>query len=98
MLYSTPVYIVSGSGDGTCRVWDLASRQQVGQPLTGHTASVCSVAVSGDAEGGWSVVYEEDDPALAPAASNRSVKVVAVDRLETAVPSIERARADAGGV
>ena len=29
--------IVSGSGDKTVRVWDAATGQPVGQPLTGHT-------------------------------------------------------------
>ena len=37
--------IVSGSDDGTVRVWDAATGQPVGQPLTGHTGGVSAVAV-----------------------------------------------------
>ena len=37
--------IVSGSYDGTVRVWDLASGQPVLGPLTGHEAMVSAVAV-----------------------------------------------------
>ena len=32
--------IVSGGGDGTVRVWDLATGAPIGQPLTGHTGAV----------------------------------------------------------
>ena len=32
--------IVSGSEDGTVRVWDAATGQPVGPPLTGHTGPV----------------------------------------------------------
>ena len=37
--------IVSGSDDGTVRVWDAATGTPVGAPLTGHTGPVWSVAV-----------------------------------------------------
>ena len=37
--------IVSGSEDGTVRVWDAATGQPVGPPLTGHTGAVSAVAV-----------------------------------------------------
>ena len=40
--------IASGSGDNTVRVWDAATGQPVGQPLTGHTDAVFSVAFSPD--------------------------------------------------
>jgi WD40 repeat protein len=38
--------VVSGGDDQTVRVWDLASGQSVGEPLTGHTGSVRGVAVA----------------------------------------------------
>jgi len=34
--------LASGSDDGTVRLWDVASRQPVGGPLTGHTGGVSS--------------------------------------------------------
>ena len=40
--------IVSGSNDGTLRIWDAATGQQVGAPLTGHSLGVRSVAFSRD--------------------------------------------------
>ena len=39
-------YIVSGSADGTVRVWNMDTGRQVGEPLTGHADSVLSVAIS----------------------------------------------------
>jgi WD40 repeat protein len=39
---------VSGNDDKTVRVWDAGTGQQVGDPLTGHTAPVESVAFSPD--------------------------------------------------
>jgi WD40 repeat protein len=41
-------YFVSGSWDKTLRLWDAATAQQIGQPVTGHTDSVLSVAFSPD--------------------------------------------------
>jgi WD40 repeat protein len=35
---------VTGSDDGTVRVWDLTSGEPIGQPFTGHTKPVRSVA------------------------------------------------------
>ncbi|WP_457784961.1 caspase family protein, partial [Streptomyces mirabilis] len=35
---------VTGSMDGTARVWDLASGQRIGEPLTGHRGAVDAVA------------------------------------------------------
>ena len=40
--------LASGSGDKTIILWDVASRQPIGQPLTGHSAVVSSVAFSPD--------------------------------------------------
>ena len=40
--------IVSGSADGTGRIWDADSGKQVGDPLTGHDGDVNSVAFSSD--------------------------------------------------
>ena len=42
--------IVSGSADKTVRVWDAATGQPIGQPLTGHTDAVSSVAFSPDGD------------------------------------------------
>ena len=32
--------LATGGGDGTARLWDVATRQQIGNPLTGHSDSV----------------------------------------------------------
>ncbi|SFJ69926.1 WD domain-containing protein, G-beta repeat-containing protein, partial [Streptosporangium canum] len=36
----------AGGDDSTVRVWDLATREQIGQPFTGHTEGVESVVVT----------------------------------------------------
>ena len=38
--------IVSGSGDKTVRVWDLASGKAIGAPLRSHEDEVSAVATS----------------------------------------------------
>ena len=40
--------LASGSADDTVRLWDVATGQQDGSPLTGHTDPVTSVAFSPD--------------------------------------------------
>ncbi len=53
--------IVSGSDDNTVRLWDAATGQPIGQPLTGHNAPVASVAFSPD---GKRIVSGSDDHTL----------------------------------
>lgn len=38
--------VVVAGGDGTVRVWDLATRAPIGQPLTGHTGAVNAIAIA----------------------------------------------------
>ena len=38
--------LVSGSDDGSIRLWDVATAQQIGEPLKGHTVGVNSVIFS----------------------------------------------------
>jgi WD40 repeat protein len=40
--------LVSGSDDGTVRLWDVAARTQIGKPLAGHKDGVRTVAFSPD--------------------------------------------------
>ena len=60
--------LVSGSNDGTVRLWDVTTQQQIGDPLNGHDGVIRSVAfspdgktlVSGGADGTarlWDVSY-----------------------------------------
>ena len=66
--------LASGSADGTTRLWDMATRQQIGEPLSANANQVYSVAFSPDgktlASGGadstvrlWDVSYLIDTPA-----------------------------------
>ena len=41
-------HIISGSGDGTIRVWDAKTGAAVGKPLKAHTRNVWSIACSPD--------------------------------------------------
>ncbi|MBB4927318.1 hypothetical protein [Kitasatospora kifunensis] len=43
MLDGRPI-AVTGGGDGTVRVWDLATGAPLGEPMTGHTGKVWTVA------------------------------------------------------
>ncbi len=49
--------LATGSRDKTVRLWDVATRVQLGEPLTGHAKAVLSVAFSSDgktlATGSW---------------------------------------------
>jgi WD40 repeat protein len=40
--------IVSAGSDGTLRLWDAASGEPIGAPMTGHESGVASVAFSPD--------------------------------------------------
>jgi WD40 repeat protein len=42
--------LVTGGSDGTARLWDVATRRQVGNPLTGGGGAVGSVAFSPDGQ------------------------------------------------
>ena len=52
--------LASGSGDETVRVWDAATGTAVGDPFTGHSLRVRSVAV-GQLDGRTIVVSGSDD-------------------------------------
>ena len=53
--------IVSGSYDKTLRIWDANSGEQSGEPLTGHSGPVWSVAFSPDSS---HIVSGSDDNTL----------------------------------
>jgi WD40 repeat protein len=40
--------LVSGSNDGTVRLWDVTTQQQIGDPMNEHDGTVYSVAFSPD--------------------------------------------------
>ena len=40
--------LAAGAADGTVRLWDMATRQPIGNPLNGHGGAVNSVAFSPD--------------------------------------------------
>jgi WD40 repeat protein len=51
---------VTGSKEGTMRLWDLRARLPVGEPLIGHTGSVTAVAV-GEVDGRAVAISGSDD-------------------------------------
>ncbi|KAL4071250.1 hypothetical protein V8B97DRAFT_436951 [Scleroderma yunnanense] len=64
--------IVSGSNDGTVRVWDTDRGVQIGSPLYGHTSNVTSVAFSPD---GTRVVSGSEDRTVRVWDVNRGMQV-----------------------
>lgn len=56
------------------------------------SVSAPDMEVTSDTGGRWSVVYAEDERALGPSSLNRTVKVMAVDRLDEMMPAIEAIR------
>ncbi|MBV8771913.1 MAG: WD40 repeat domain-containing protein, partial [Deltaproteobacteria bacterium] len=50
--------LASGSGDGTIRLWDVASRRPLDKALTGHSSVVMSVAFSPDGKTLASTSYD----------------------------------------
>jgi WD40 repeat protein len=50
--------LASASGDGTMRLWDVAGRQPLGEPLTGHHGPLYSVAFSPDGKTLASASYD----------------------------------------
>jgi WD40 repeat protein len=46
VAFSERKSLATGSSDGTARSWDVATHQQIGEPLTGQAGPVTSVAFS----------------------------------------------------
>ena len=68
--------LASGSNDDTVRLWDVATRQQIGDPLTGHTGWVISVA------------FSPDGKTLASGSTDDTVRLWNVAYLVNAVPQL----------
>ncbi len=83
---------VSGSADGSVRVWDLGSGSLVGRPITGHTAAVRAVAIT-ELQGRPVAISAGDDCSVrvwdlesgavvgAPFTSRAAIRTVAVTQL-----------------
>jgi hypothetical protein len=54
--------------------------------------AAASSTLIGDAGAAWSVAYSDEAQALAPTAANRSIQVVAVDRLDQVIAHVEQHR------
>ena len=72
---------------------DLSIEEAGGVAAWRHTEELKSFsqpdsAVMGDDAGAWSVAYAEDADGIAPSGLNRTVRIVAVDRLDDAVPRL----------
>ena len=67
---------------------DEAARLAILRQDAALAAVLGAIEVAGDDEGAWSVAFADDDPALAPGGSNRTVKVAALDRLDDAIPEV----------
>lgn len=69
-------YLVSGSTDGTARVWDLEARKETYPPLRGHTNSIYAVAFSPDNK---RIVTSSDDHTLRLWDTARGIQIKALD-------------------
>ncbi|TYB69986.1 hypothetical protein FXF51_05570 [Nonomuraea sp. PA05] len=56
--------VMSGSSDGTVRVWDLDSGTLIGKPLRGHKDLVMSVAVGRSCDGTRVIVSSSGDKTI----------------------------------
>ena len=81
--------VVTGGDDATVRVWDLATGDPVGDPLTGHTGAVLAVAV-GELDGRPIVVTGSGDETVRvwdlAAVSNSRVIMLGVAVLSVTKP------------
>ena len=74
---------VTGSADGTVRVWDLTTGTQIGNPLTGHTHRVQAVATGVLPDGRLVAVTDSDDGTV-------RVWDLATGRQRLVVPTMDR--------
>ncbi len=64
-------HIVSGSDDGTIRVWNATTGETVAGPFTGHT------------DGVWSVAFSPDGHHIVSGSSDRSIRMLNVTKWKT---------------